>query len=56
MTVSRTTSWMVAGSIPDDVIEVFHWYYPSGRTMAVGSMQPLKEMSTGGGEVKATGA
>ena len=36
----------VAGSIPDGVIGIFHWHNPSGRTMALGSTQPLTEMST----------
>jgi len=36
----------VAGSIPDDVIGTFHWHNPSDRTMALGSNQPLAEMST----------
>ena len=36
------TSMEVAGSIADGVIGIFH----SGRTVAVGSTQPLKEMST----------
>ena len=36
----------VAGSIPDGVIETFHWHNPSDRTMALGSTQPLTEMST----------
>jgi hypothetical protein len=36
----------VTGSIPDGVIGVFHWHYPSGRTMALGLTQPLTEMST----------
>jgi len=35
----------VAGSIPDSVIGIFHWH-PSGRTMALGSTQPLTEMGT----------
>ena len=35
-----------AGSIPDGVIAIFHWHNPSGRTMALGSTQPLTEMST----------
>ena len=39
------TSRKVAGSIPDGVIEIFHWHNPSDRTMAVGSTQPLTEMS-----------
>jgi hypothetical protein len=33
------SSWKVAASI-------FHWHNPSGRTMALGSTQPLTEMST----------
>jgi len=35
-----------AGSIPDDVTEIFHWHNPSGRTMALGLTKPLTEMST----------
>ena len=38
-----TTNRKVAGSIPDWVTE---WLNPSGRTMALGSTQPLTEMST----------
>jgi len=40
------TSRKVAGSIPDGVIEIFHWYNPSGRTMTLGLTQPLTEIST----------
>jgi hypothetical protein len=40
------TSRKVAGSIPDCVTGIFHRHNPSGRTMALGSTQPLKEMST----------
>jgi hypothetical protein len=40
------TSRKVAGSISDDVIGIFHWQNPSGRTMALGLTQPLTEMST----------
>jgi hypothetical protein len=40
------TNRKVAGSIPDDVVGIFHWHNPSDRTMALGSTQPLKEMST----------
>jgi hypothetical protein len=36
----------VAGSIPDEVIGFFNWPNPSNRTMALGSIQPLKEIST----------
>ena len=39
------TSRKVSGSIPDGVIGIFHWHNPSGRTMALGSNQPLTEMS-----------
>jgi hypothetical protein len=42
----RATNWKVMGSIPDGVIGIFHGYNPSGRTMALGSTQPLTEMST----------
>jgi hypothetical protein len=47
-----------AGSIPDGVIGIFYWYNPSDRTMALGSTQPLTEMSTRSisWEVKAAGA
>jgi hypothetical protein len=38
--------YYMAGSIPDGVIGIFHWYNPSGRTMALGLTQLLKEMST----------
>ena len=40
------TSRKVAVSIPDGVIGIFHWLNPSGRIMALGSTQPLTEMST----------
>jgi len=36
------TNWKVAGSIPDGVTGIFH----SGRTMTLGSIQSLTEMST----------
>jgi hypothetical protein len=36
----------VAGSIPDKVTGFFNWPNPSSRTMALGSTQPLTEMST----------
>jgi hypothetical protein len=36
----------VAGSIPDEVIGFLNWPNPSSRTMALGSTQPLTEMST----------
>ena len=39
------TSQKVTGSIPEAVIRIFHWHNPSGRTMALGSTQPLTEMS-----------
>ena len=40
------TNRKVAGSIPDGVIGILHWHNPSDRTMALGSTQPLTEMST----------
>jgi hypothetical protein len=58
-----TTSQKVAGSIPDGVRGIYHWHNPFCRTMAVGSTQPLTEMSTrniswggGGGGVRGAGA
>jgi hypothetical protein len=39
-------AWGSAGSIPDGVIGFFHWHNPVGRTMALGSTQPLTEIST----------
>jgi hypothetical protein len=36
----------VAGSIPDVVIGFFNWPNPFSRTIALGSTQPLTEMST----------
>jgi hypothetical protein len=40
------TSRKVAGSIPYGVFAIFHLRNPSGRTVALGSTQPLTEMST----------
>ena len=40
------TRWKVAGSIPHSVIGTFHGHNPSGRTMALRSIQPLAEIST----------
>jgi hypothetical protein len=40
------TNQQVTGSIPNGVIGIFHWQNPSSRTMALGSAQPLTEMST----------
>jgi len=40
------TNRKVAGSIPDGVIGICHWHKPSDRTMALGSTQPLTEIST----------
>ena len=46
------------GLIPDGVIRIFHWRNPSGRTMALGSTQPLTEMGTRNiyWRIKATGS
>jgi len=41
-----STTRKVEGSLLDCVIEIFHWHNPSGRIMALGSTQPLKEMRT----------
>jgi len=41
-----TTNRQVAGSISDAFIGIFQWHIPSGCTMALGSSQPLREMST----------
>jgi hypothetical protein len=40
------TSRKVAGSIPDCVIAFFNLINPSNRNMALGSTQPLTEIST----------
>ena len=40
------TNRKVAGSIPDGVIGIFHRHNPSDRSMALGSTQPPKKMST----------
>jgi hypothetical protein len=42
----RSTSRKVAGSIPDGVIGIFYLHNPSGRTMALGSTQPITVIST----------
>jgi hypothetical protein len=39
------TSQKVAGSIPNGVIGTFRRLSPSGHTIALGSTQPLTEMS-----------
>jgi hypothetical protein len=39
-------SQKVAGSIPDEVTGFFNWPNPSSCSMALGSTQPLTEMST----------
>jgi hypothetical protein len=51
----------VPGSIPNGVIGTCHLHNPYGCTMALGSVQPVTEMSTGSislgvGCVKAAGA
>jgi hypothetical protein len=40
------TNQKEAGSIPDGVNGIFYSHNPSGSTMALGSTQPLTEMST----------
>jgi hypothetical protein len=44
--VIYATSWKVAGPISDEVNGFFNWPNPSSRTMALGSTNPLTEMST----------
>jgi len=44
--VCCATNRKVADSIPDGAIGIFHWHNPSGCTMALGSTQPLTEMTT----------
>jgi hypothetical protein len=39
------TGRKVAGSIPDEVIRFSTWLNPSSRTIAMGSTEPLTEMS-----------
>jgi hypothetical protein len=41
------TNQKATGSIPEGVAGIFHSHNPSDRTMALGSTQPLTEMSTG---------
>ena len=41
-----STSRKVAGSISDCVIRIFNWHNTAGRTKALGSTQPLTQMST----------
>jgi hypothetical protein len=46
---TRWLSWLsrkFAGSIPDDVIEIFYSNNPSGNNMVLSSIQLLNEMST----------
>jgi hypothetical protein len=40
------TNRKVAGSIPNGFIGIFHLHNPTDRTMALGSTQPLIEVST----------
>jgi hypothetical protein len=38
-------SWKVAVLSPDEVFQILYWLISPGRTMALGSTQPLTEMS-----------
>ena len=38
-------SRQVAFSIPEGVVAIFHCHNPSGRTVVLGSTQPVTEMS-----------
>ena len=40
------TNRKVVGTIPHGVTGIFHWHKPSNCTMALGTTQPLTEMST----------
>lgn len=40
------TSWKVAGSVPNVVIEFFKLRYPSSCSMALGFTRPLMEIRT----------
>jgi hypothetical protein len=40
------TSQNVAVLIPDEITEFLNWLIPSSRSMVLGSIQPLAEMST----------
>jgi hypothetical protein len=40
------TNRNVVGSIPGETIEILNWPKPSSRTIALGSTQPLTEIST----------
>jgi hypothetical protein len=51
-----TTNRKVSGSIPDGVIGIFHLHTPSGCSTALGSTQPLTEVSTRNMGVKVAGA
>jgi hypothetical protein len=42
----KESSLNVAGSIPDEVIWIFNWPNPSSSTVALGSTQRRREMST----------
>jgi hypothetical protein len=44
--IFKTASRKVAGSIPDEVIGFFNFPNTSSRIMALGSTQPLTELST----------
>jgi hypothetical protein len=45
-TMLQAGSRKVTGSNPDGVIGFFNWPNPSSRTIALGSTQPVIEMST----------
>jgi hypothetical protein len=40
------TNRKATGSLPDGITGIFHWHKPSGHTAALGSTQPVTEMST----------
>jgi len=42
----KLLSWKVAGSNLDGIVDISNWLNPSGRAIALGSIQSLREMST----------
>jgi len=45
-TMADALRYKAVGSIPDAIIGIYHWHNTSGRTMALGLIQYLTEMST----------
>ena len=43
--LAEALRYKAVGSIPDSIIGIYHWRNTSGRTMALGLIQYLTEMS-----------